>query len=237
MKIPLCSNHRYCLANHLKQPAGVSVRSFCLTRSPMHVTLSSITCSGLSMLMRTAVGTGILRACVRLVATTCMLAHTAGAAQTVDKDVAERQFDSGDVSISARVHSGVYTYRIVHDGSSTLTHFTVRTPAAFAIIVPDGWEKEIANDFLRARRTNEHASSQKSETTFMVYAIGKGSVLGTVPVQLRFASGETATIEGVWGPVLEQAYHTWLVVAGLALIIAGHTAFVIRSNRRSGTND
>jgi len=146
---------------------------------------------------------------------------------------AERRFENENVSVVVKVHSGVYTYEVTNLADSTIVDFKVITQAAFAIIVPDGWSKEITKEFLRANTDNGGATIPPQRTeSFDIYAIGKGSVLGTTEVHLEFQSGRQCIIAGVWAPVREPKYYTWLVAVCLLLIILAHTATLIYKDRR-----
>jgi hypothetical protein len=164
--------------------------------------------------------------------------HGTSRAQPPTKGLAEGRFENESVRITVKVHSGVYTYEVTNLGNSPIVDFKIATPAAFAIIVPDGWKKEITGEFLRAS-TDEAESPIPPQATgeFKLYAIGKGSVLGTGAVYLRSQSGQTCTIDSVWAPVLEQRYYTWVVVVSLLLIILAHTALIVYRDRRHKSPD
>ena len=178
--------------------------------------------------------------CLSWAAVTLVLACAYGelAAQPSNEGFAERSFENDSVSIAVKVHSGVYTYTVTNLSNSPVVDFKVTTPAAFAIIVPDGWNKEITRESLRAS-TDATGSPilSRAAGSFQIYAIGKGSVLGTAAVHLTFQSGQSCTIDGVWAPVLEQRYYTWLVVASLLLILLAHTALIARRDRRRVRSD
>jgi len=146
---------------------------------------------------------------------------------------ADRRFENENVSVIVKVHSGVYTYEVTNLAESAIVDLKVITQAAFAIIVPDGWSKEITKEFLRANTDDAGAAILPRQTeSFDIYAIGKGSVLGTTEVHLEFQSDRQCVIDGVWAPVREPEYYTWLVVVCLLLIILAHAATLIYKDRR-----
>jgi hypothetical protein len=160
------------------------------------------------------------------------------AAQPPGEDSSVHHFENENVSIAVKVHSGVYTYRVTNLTNSPIVEFKVVTPAAFAILVPSGWDKDITREFLQATVGKGGSAIPPQATgSFQLYAIGKGSVLGTAPIQLGLESGQTCTIDEVWAPVLEPRYYTWLVVAGLLVIMVAHTTLIVRKDRRRKNSD
>lgn len=168
-----------------------------------------------------------------VLALSCLCTCMTSGAHPQAEGFAERHFENEDVSIVVKVHSGVYTYEVTNLADSAIVGFKVITQAAFAIIVPNGWSKEIAKEFLRAKTDDAGAAILPGQTeSFDMYAIGKGSVLGTAEVHVEFQSGRQCIIDGVWAPVREPEYYTWLVVVCLLLIILAHAATLIYKDRR-----
>lgn len=145
----------------------------------------------------------------------------------------QAEFKTDQVHIIVSVQSSIYTYKVSNRGPAAIVEFKVETPAAFAIIPPEWWEKELSEDALRAYTNDPEAAIEPNETAeFALLAIGRGSVLGRAPIKLRFQPDRMHIVAGVWAPVLEPKSYTALVTGLLLFIVLAHTVIIVRRDKR-----
>ncbi len=141
---------------------------------------------------------------------------------------------SDDASITADVHSNIYTYTVSNLSSSPITAFDVGQHAAYNFETPEGWQIDSSGETFRAWTeipAKGIAPGQTGELSMRVSS--KGAVLGRAAARVKFESGQTAELADVWAPAAEPRSYIALVAGGMLLIVLAHSAIIVARDRRA----
>jgi hypothetical protein len=151
----------------------------------------------------------------------------------------EQTFKADRVNIRVSIDSSIYTYRVENHGVSPIIEFQIGQHVSYDFIAPDGWKKDGSAGHFRAWTDDSQSAIKPGKIgQFSLRVSSKGAVLGFSPALIRFESGETVTVQGVWASAAEPKNYVALIVClFLAVIFVNTTVLLYRDkNRKKAIN-
>jgi hypothetical protein len=134
--------------------------------------------------------------------------------------------------VNVTVSASIYSYEVANLHTSPIVGFQIGQYHCYSFEVPDGWEREISPDILRAWTDKPLlAIGSGGKAKFSQRVTSRGAVLGKSDLVLKFASGEKTAVTGVWAPVSEPAAYARTIAAVVLLIVVTHTVYIVRRRR------
>ena len=150
----------------------------------------------------------------------------------------EAEFKGDGIRLGVEIASSIFTYELSNMGEDAIVGFEMREYACYNFKVPEGWGMEIGGGVFKGWAGDSNlfiGGGEKGRISLRVSS--RGAVLGTAPFVVKFESGKTITIDGVWSPVREPRSYAWLVAGTALFIFVFHTVVVGLRQRRKMKSD